>query len=137
MPGADGVNRPPSKSGPPFVDGTPRTIEELDEWMGEVNDHLAQADRPWVLIADGARARILSNDGPGHGLHAVEGQVFEGDHSATHDLVTDRQGRTHGSQGPGRTAIPSPSDPHRELKVKFAQRLATALAAGLEQHECA
>ena len=26
-----------------------RTIEELDQWMGEVNDSLAQADRPWVL----------------------------------------------------------------------------------------
>lgn len=26
-----------------------RTIGELDEWMGEINDSLAQADRPWAL----------------------------------------------------------------------------------------
>lgn len=26
-----------------------RTIQELDEWMGEINDSLAQADRPWAL----------------------------------------------------------------------------------------
>jgi hypothetical protein len=29
--------------------------------------------RTWVLIADGARARILENDGPNHGLTAIEG----------------------------------------------------------------
>ena len=29
--------------------------------------------RTWILIADGARARILQNDGPGKGLHEVEG----------------------------------------------------------------
>jgi nitronate monooxygenase len=26
-----------------------RSIEDLDQWMGEVNDTLAQGDRPWVL----------------------------------------------------------------------------------------
>ena len=26
-----------------------RTIEDLDQWMGEINDTLAQADRPWAL----------------------------------------------------------------------------------------
>jgi nitronate monooxygenase len=26
-----------------------RTIEDLDQWMGEINDSLAQADRPWAL----------------------------------------------------------------------------------------
>lgn len=37
-----------------------RTIEELDQWMGEVNDSLAQADRPWVLniVAHHSYARL-------------------------------------------------------------------------------
>ena len=26
-----------------------RTIEELDQWMGEINRDLAQADVPWAL----------------------------------------------------------------------------------------
>jgi protein required for attachment to host cells len=83
--------------------------------------------RTWVLIADGARARILENDGPGHGLKAVEGMVFSGDHAATHDLVSDREGRSQSSHGSGRSAIEARSDPHRELKAKFAQHLADIL----------
>ena len=72
--------------------------------------------RTWVLIADGARARILENDGPNHGLIAMEGLVFHGDHSATHDLVPDREGRSFSSHGPGRSAIDSRSDPTGTLR---------------------
>ena len=90
--------------------------------------------KTWILIADGARARVLQNDGPGQGLHAVEGLIFHGDHSATHDLVSDREGRSYSSHGAGRSAINSHSDPHRELKKKFAHQLAEMLARGLEQH---
>jgi protein required for attachment to host cells len=90
--------------------------------------------RTWVLIADGARARILENDGPGHGVHAVDGYEFQADHSATHDLVSDRQGRSFSSHGPGRSAIASRSDPHRELKNKFAHHLAGVLARGLAEN---
>ena len=89
--------------------------------------------RTWILIADGARARILQNDGPGKGLHAVDGGVFHGDHAATHDIMSDREGRSHSSVGPGRSAIESHSDPHRELKKKFAHQLAEALASKLRE----
>ena len=87
--------------------------------------------RTWILIADGARARILSNDGPGHGLKALEGFEFSGDHSATHDLVDDREGRSFSSHGHGRSAYEPLTDPHRELKTKFAHQLADVLANGL------
>jgi len=87
----------------------------------------------WILIADGARARILQNDGPGKGLHEVPGGAFHGDHAATHDIMSDRTGRTHSSVGPGRSAIEAHSDPHRELKKKFAHQLADALADGLQR----
>jgi protein required for attachment to host cells len=88
--------------------------------------------RTWILIADGARARILLNTGPGHGLTPVDGLVFDGDHSATHTIVDDREGRTHSSVGHGRSAIEAHSDPHRELKSKFAHRLAEVLDDGAE-----
>ena len=90
--------------------------------------------RTWVLIADGARARILENDGPNRGLTAMDGLVFHGDHSATHDLVPDREGPSFSSHGPGRSAIDSRCDPHRDLKTKFAHQLADVLAQGLEQN---
>jgi protein required for attachment to host cells len=90
--------------------------------------------RTWILIADGARARILKNDGPTNGLSEIEGLEFEGDHSATHDLVPDREGRSFSSHGHGRSAIDARSDPHRDLKTKFAHQLADVLARGLEQN---
>jgi protein required for attachment to host cells len=86
--------------------------------------------RTWILIADGARARILQNDGPGKGLQALEGRVWHGDHAATHELVSDRTGRAFSSTGPSRSAIEPHFDPHRQLKRNFAHRLADALADG-------
>lgn len=88
--------------------------------------------KTWVLIADGARARILENDGPGKGLTAIDRLVFAGDHGATHDLVDDREGRTHASHGPGRSAIDARTDPHRELKRTFAHHLADVLSHELD-----
>ena len=87
--------------------------------------------KTWILIADGARARMLGHDGPGHGLYEIEGMEFNGDHSATHDIVTDRQGRSFSSHGHGRSAYEAHSDPHRQLKVKFADELADTLAKKL------
>ena len=65
------------------------------------------------------RARILQNDGPGKGLHEVPGSAFHGNHAATHDIMSDRTGRSYSSVGPGRSAIEAHSDPHRELKKQF------------------
>lgn len=87
--------------------------------------------KTWVLIADGARARVLLNEGPGNGLHPVDDHEFRGDHSSTHDLVSDREGRGVSSGAGRHSAMPSHSDPHRELKRGFAHELAGVLAAGL------
>ena len=99
--------------------------------------------RTWALIADGARARVLENNGPIHGeprrgtpgtgetrhdWMPVDGLVFHGDHSATHDLVTDRQGRSFSSAGSGRSALEPQTDPHRQQKTRFANYLADILA---------
>jgi protein required for attachment to host cells len=84
--------------------------------------------RTWVLIADGARARVLENQGPGRGLHAVPGMTFAAEHGATHDLVDDREGRTFSSTSHSRSAIDARKDPHRVLKSDFAKALAEVLA---------
>lgn len=90
-----------------------------------------QHARTWILVADGARARILANDGPGQGLVALADHVYAADHAATHDLVTDRQSRTHASMGERRSAIEPETDPHRDLKARFARHLADVLERGL------
>lgn len=106
--------------------------------------------RTWALIADGARARILENGsaarGEDHHRRAgsradaeewspVEGLVFEGGNSSTHDLVSDRQGRSFSPAGSGRSAIEARVDPHREQKTRFAHHLAQVLADRLQAGE--
>ncbi len=82
----------------------------------------------WVLIADGARARVVAYNGPGNPFTEVSNHEFAGDHAATHDIVSDQSGRSYSSVGPGRSAIEPKTDPHRELKTKFAHQLADMLA---------
>src|SRR5262245_26575071 len=81
----------------------------------------------WILIADGAHARIFANRGPGKGIEAVEGGVINGDHRPDHELVRDSAGRTFESVGDTRHAIAPKTDPHRELKRDFAKHLAEVL----------
>jgi protein required for attachment to host cells len=81
----------------------------------------------WILIADGARARLYSNSGPGKGIEAVPGGVIEGDHRPDHELVRDGLGRTFESVGETRHAIQPRTDPHRELKRDFSKELAAML----------
>jgi protein required for attachment to host cells len=102
-------------------------------YQGTSGETIMKPTRTWVLIADGARARILENDGPGRGLNAVEGCVFHGDHAATHEIMSDRTGRAFGSVGAQRSAMEARSDPHRELKKKFAHQLADVLAGKLQE----
>jgi protein required for attachment to host cells len=92
-----------------------------------------EAERPmkptttWILIADGARARIFANHGPGKGIEAVKGAEFSADHRPDHEIVRDRSGRTFESVGATRHAIEPRQDPHRELKRSFSERLAALL----------
>lgn len=78
----------------------------------------------WILIADGAHARLFANHGPGKGIEAVEGGVINGDHRPDDELVRDSAGRTFESVGETRHAIAPKTDPHRELKRTFAEHLA-------------
>jgi protein required for attachment to host cells len=89
--------------------------------------------RTWLVIADGARARILEDDGTGHRLQKVKRHEYMGDHSARHDRVSDRQGRSFNCHAPGQSPIASHSDPHRELQATFANVLADVRERGLTQ----
>jgi protein required for attachment to host cells len=82
----------------------------------------------WVLIADGARARVVAYHGPGKPLTEVSAHEYAGDHSATRDILSDTGGRTFKSASAGRSKIEPHSDPHRELKSRFAHDLADMLA---------
>lgn len=84
----------------------------------------------WVLTADASRARIIET----HRLLADGGfrQIAAYDNALqpSHAIGSDRPGRSFDSgHGGQRHAMQPPSDPHREQKIKFADRLAHELNA--------
>jgi protein required for attachment to host cells len=83
--------------------------------------------RTWVLIADAARARVFENTGKGTGLTLVPDMALDAELLPSHELGTDRPGRSFDSVGSGRHAMESPSDLHREQKRQFARRVAEAI----------
>lgn len=88
----------------------------------------------WIVIADGARARIMQNNGPGKGVEPVKDLVFEGDHSPSIDIQADKPGRSFDSVGNARHAMTPTSDAHDELKAKFVKQIASALEDRLDAY---
>ncbi len=83
--------------------------------------------RTWVLIADAARARVFETKGKGAGLMVVEDMSFDAQLAPSHEIGSDRPGRSFESVGSTRHAMESPADPHREQKRQFARRIADAV----------
>lgn len=92
--------------------------------------------KTWVLIADGARARVLENLGPGKGVHEVPGHTYSAAHPANRDILADRPSRAFDSTGDSRHAIEPNVDPHREAKRGFARQLAAMLDTALADGAC-
>jgi protein required for attachment to host cells len=81
----------------------------------------------WILVADGARARILKNEGPGKGLQPAVDEEFHHELPRTHEMGTERPGRVHESANAARHAMENPVDWHRFEKEKFAKEMAKIL----------
>ena len=79
--------------------------------------------RTCVVIADGARAKIFINDGPGMGLKAMENGEFEKTSEPSRELGNDRPGRTRDSQSGIRHAVEG-TDFHLNEKLHFIGELA-------------
>ena len=86
--------------------------------------------KTWVVVADGDQAKIFEHDGPGKGLHSVDGLKFEQEHLRSGDIMADRPGRASNPSGPGsRAAVDYRTDPAQERKRRFVERLAEVLDA--------
>lgn len=88
--------------------------------------------KTWVLVADGARARILQNDGPGAGLAPALDFDFAASHAPSRDFASDKPGKGQGSGGGAGHAKASKVDWHTYEKHLFAKDLAKALAGALQ-----
>jgi protein required for attachment to host cells len=80
----------------------------------------------WIVVADGARARIFVNRGPGKGIE-LSAHELSAEHGRTSEMVRYGLYSTHESVGPARHAIEPKSDPHQRLKRRFIERLAQML----------
>ena len=88
----------------------------------------------WVVIADGQRARILANEGPGKGLQLVPGGELEGDDRQGRDIQADRPGRTFDSAGQGRHAKEPHTDPRQVVEEAFLRRVLDHVAAAANRN---
>ena len=92
-------------------------------------------NRTWIVVADGAKARILLYKPLQKGLQQLPDSEFHHAHQPTHDLVTERQPRVHDSVGHARHAIEPRNDPHDQRETQFLGRLAAHLDSAEQRGE--
>ncbi len=85
-----------------------------------------KAIRTYILIADGARSRLLLSENRTKPLTEVRGSEQKLDLKPDHELSAERPGRVHESANIARHAIER-DDLHRREKERFAQSLAADL----------
>lgn len=89
--------------------------------------------KTWVLVADGARARILENAGNGTGLKPAMGYDFAKSHAATHEAMADKAGRSASPGSGSHHAVEPKTDWHTFEKHLFAKELAEVLKVALDK----
>ncbi len=80
----------------------------------------------FVLVGDGRKALFLRNEGDETFVNLRTERVLTGDDSATHELGSDRPGRTFQSVGARRSAVEQ-TDWHEIEEQRFAHDVAAAL----------
>ncbi len=88
----------------------------------------------WVLVADGARGRILAREGAAAGLRVRPEGEFKHEVHRTRELGTDRPGRVQESANAAHHAIAPHVDLSRQEKRQFARTLAEFLEKGAQRH---
>src|SRR5690606_13441314 len=82
----------------------------------------------WVVVADGARARVYANEGPGKGLRPALETGYESKlPPKVRDILTDKRGRNTAAPGMGRHAMDPKTDPKRHIVHEFARSIAGML----------
>ncbi len=84
----------------------------------------------WVVVADGAKARILVGKTGRGAFEKEEVQINPEARKHGRDLVTDAPGRVFDSAGQGRHGMEPPTDPKDAVEESFARELAERLHQG-------
>jgi protein required for attachment to host cells len=86
-------------------------------------------DTRWILVADGARARLFTYCGPNKPPELVNDGEFTHINVPSREIAQEKRGRVFHSADGSRSAMERPSDPHEYEKVRFAAELANILAS--------
>jgi protein required for attachment to host cells len=76
----------------------------------------------WLFVCDGQKALLLQNAGDAELVNLKAVEVFTEYHPSTHEIGTDKPGRSFQSRGHGRSANASP-DLHAEAERNFVRRV--------------
>jgi len=94
---------------------------------------MVKKKKTWVLVADGARARIFVK---GHDkLDNAMGQDFVGENLRESELGTSKPGRSYESSNPTRHAYQPRTDWHQYQKHLFAKELCNVIEKANENAE--
>lgn len=89
----------------------------------------------WILIADGATAKVFEHLGPGRGLKAVDDLMFAQEPLKASEIMSDKPGRSYSSgSANGRSSIEYSSDPVAVRERRFVENVAEELDRKLQQH---
>ncbi len=89
--------------------------------------------RTWILIANGAHARVMQAEGVGKGVTALPSMVFGEEPKKGSDIMADRPGRTFDSAGAGRHGMAYHTEPERGRERAFAAMLIGSLQRAYEE----
>ena len=81
----------------------------------------------WILLADGAQAKVFEHSGPGTGLTPIRDLLFEEEPLQAREIMADKQGRSFSSVGHGRSAMEYSSDPVQVRETRFVKAVAETL----------
>lgn len=91
--------------------------------------------KTWILIANGARARLVSAERHRKKLQIIEQLDLQGGRSPNREILRDKPTRVFESNGATRHSVERKSDPHRDLKRRFADEIADTLDKSLDQKQ--
>jgi protein required for attachment to host cells len=87
----------------------------------------------WILVADGARAILLRNEGSAPKPKFALLRRYEQANPATREQGTDRPGRTNDSST--HKSAMEPTDWHQIAEDRFVHEIADVLSAAFHRHE--
>jgi protein required for attachment to host cells len=90
--------------------------------------------KSWLVVCDGTKALIFSNEGDAELLNLKPVEISVEPDPPTHDLGTDRPGRVHQSVGFSRSAVEA-TDFHAQAEAEFISKLAERLDKAARDHE--